>query len=657
MCKRFQYLTGFSLSILSACIIFISCGGGSSKSSAATPSTLDISSSNAVTGGTGKNGLNAFYPTTAYTGTSGTYTVLQGLSNQTKYNSAFPAFIDYTVNAASAGTYKLIITYSFGGNETNLRDCYIIVNGAKVTVDDNAILEFAYTGTSDGKWTTFVDTSEISVTLNAGDNDIRLSAVSDSTYTRTITYTRTGNGGTLGATAAGTVTGLPNIATLSISGNSTLSAGSATVAYYSLMTDVVDSASGSISVSSVQDCYLTGTQVTLKATAAANYKFDCWVGDVPSSSETSAVTISSNMFVAARFIPSGTAQPSGLVGYATVLDDKATGYTLTGGYGGTAVTVSTLADLKTYLTSTKPYIVTIEGEITSGDDKKSTSISVASNKTIYGSLTTQGKLKNIELKLNGENYIIRNLVSHEVVAYDGWKGSGNDNITINGAQHVWIDHCEFYSQLISGDCPDFSNAAETGTDGVINEYDYKDYYDGQIDISDEARWITISNNYFHDHWKSLLWGDSETDTGDAKIRVTLHHNYFKNIYSRLPMLRFGKAHVFNNYFDGITSLVIPATGTDFGYSSAGVDARCGATLLVEGNYYLNFKKAVFSSDGSGYVNANDNTYSNCNAGNSVTNTSSWTPGYSYSSYLQGSSVISSVTQTGWAGTGILTVLP
>jgi pectate lyase len=424
-----------------------------------------------------------------------------------------------------------------------------------------------------------------------------------------------------------------------------------------LMTDVVDSVSGSISVSPVQDCYSAGTKVTLKATAAANYTFDCWVGDVPSSSDSTTVTVSSDMFIAARFISTGTTQPSGLVGYATIQDDKATGYTLTGGSGGTAVTVSTLADLKTYLTSTKPYIVTIEGEISSGSNTVSTSITVASNKTIYGSLNNQGKLKNIELKLNGENYIIRNLVSHEVVAYDGWKGAGNDNITINGAQHVWIDHCEFYSQLLPSDCPDFSNAAETGKDGVISEYDYKDYYDGQIDISDEARWITISNNYFHDHWKSLLWGDSETDTGDAKIRVTLYHNYFKNIYSRLPMLRYGKAHVFNNYFDGITSLVIPSTSKDFGYSSAGVDARCGGTLLVEGNYYLNFNKPVFSSDGSGYVNANDNAFTGCKAENTVSNTSSWTPGYGYSSYLQSSSVISAITQSGWAGVGILTVLP
>ena len=39
--------------------------------------------------------------------------------------------------------------------------------------------------------------------------------------------------------------------------------------------------------------------------------------------------------------------------------------------------------------------------------------------------------------------------------------------------------------------------------------------------------VTISWNYLHDHYKTMLYGSSDTDTGDVDITVTLHHNYFK----------------------------------------------------------------------------------------------------------------------------------
>jgi pectate lyase len=657
MCKRLQLKSLFHLfPVLFFLALIVSCGDSSpsldptpTPTPALTPGSLDISSSNANTGaGTGNNGINAFYPAAAYTGkdTTGVYTMLQGLSNQTKYGSVFPAFIDYSVNVAAAGAYTLKITYSFGGTETSLRDCYIVVNGTKVTVDDNNILEFAYTGITDGKSNTFKETAEVKVQLNAGDNDIRLSAVTDSSYTRTITFTRDGSGGTAGTTGTGTVTGLPNIAILNISGNSTLTAGTASGAYYSLITGPVDVGTGSVSITPSQDYYLAGTKVTLKAKPAEGYTFDCWMAESPSNDAAIDVSLSSNSPIVARFLPDGATQPAGLAGYGAVQDDKGTRYTLTGGYGGTAVTVTTLTDLKKYLTKTGSYIVTIEGEIATTDNV-SVSISVASNKTIYGSLTKPGSLKNIELKLTGENYIIRNLLSHEVIGYDGLKGKGNDNITINGAKHVWIDHCEFYSQLKPAACPDFAGKDDGPADGVIDEYDYKDYYDGQIDISDEARWITISNSYFHDHWKSLLWGDSDTDVSDASIRVTLHHNYFKNVHARLPMLRYGKAHVFNNYYDGVIE--------DGANTSTGVDCRRTAVLYVQGNYFLNMKSPVLSSDSTGFWNVEDNLSSNCTNSLPASSTATWKPSYAWTA--DAASAISAGTPTSWAGVGILSTLP
>jgi len=44
-----------------------------------------------------------------------------------------------------------------------------------------------------------------------------------------------------------------------------------------------------------------------------------------------------------------------------------------------------------------------------------------------------------------------------------------------------------------------------------------------------------------------ILGSSDTDNFDRK--VTFHHNWYRNIKSRLPLNRFGNAHVYNNYYN------------------------------------------------------------------------------------------------------------
>ena len=62
-------------------------------------------------------------------------------------------------------------------------------------------------------------------------------------------------------------------------------------------------------------------------------------------------------------------------------------------------------------------------------------------------------------------------------------GVANDAIEITGgAKNIWIDHCELYADLTHG----------------------KDYYDGLLDIKNEASFITVSNCNVHDHFKVSL---------------------------------------------------------------------------------------------------------------------------------------------------------
>jgi len=93
----------------------------------------------------------------------------------------------------------------------------------------------------------------------------------------------------------------------------------------------------------------------------------------------------------------------------------------------------------------------------------------------------------------------------------------------------------------------------------------KDYYDGLLDITHAADWVTVSNTYFHDHvsldvlrqtepdnsqiaqqWKASLVGhsDSNADEDTGTLHVTYANNKWININSRTPSLRFGTGHIY-----------------------------------------------------------------------------------------------------------------
>ncbi|AEF53172.1 pectate lyase family protein [Marinomonas posidonica] len=124
-----------------------------------------------------------------------------------------------------------------------------------------------------------------------------------------------------------------------------------------------------------------------------------------------------------------------------------------------------------------------------------------------------------------------------------------DLISISGAKRIWVDHCTFSD----GDRPDalFPPVYPFPQNEITQKVQH---HDGLIDITNQADLVTISNSYFHDHDKAMLIGNSDKKTKDTGyLRVTLHSNYFSNVGQRMPRVRYGQVHSYNNYFVGDAS--------------------------------------------------------------------------------------------------------
>lgn len=122
-----------------------------------------------------------------------------------------------------------------------------------------------------------------------------------------------------------------------------------------------------------------------------------------------------------------------------------------------------------------------------------------------------------------------------------------DNIWIAGAKRVWVDHCSFSD----GDRSD--KLFPPNYPFPHNEVTQKvQHHDGMLDITLGADFVTVTNNHFHDHDKSSLIGGSDSlDKLDGgKLNVTFHGNWYENSGQRLPRVRFGKVHSYNNYYVG-----------------------------------------------------------------------------------------------------------
>ncbi|HEX2733633.1 MAG TPA: hypothetical protein VHM70_18615 [Polyangiaceae bacterium] len=230
---------------------------------------------------------------------------------------------------------------------------------------------------------------------------------------------------------------------------------------------------------------------------------------------------------------------------------------------------TTLDGFRKAVEGEQPKVVYVQGEFEAG------SIKVGPNTTIIGCSGNAHLRGHLGIGKGSFNVIVRNISisgygegdCSRDPDYDPGKGcsSGNDAVSVNGtAHHVWFDHC----------------AIQDGTDG-------------NLDITNDADFVTVSWTKFSyaqrtddsgddstgasgHRYSNLVGGTDSAPTGwpDTRpLNVTWHHNWWTDsVVERQPRVRYGRNHIFNNYYDSASTNYCVRAGIE-------------ASVLIEGNYF------------------------------------------------------------------------
>ncbi len=191
----------------------------------------------------------------------------------------------------------------------------------------------------------------------------------------------------------------------------------------------------------------------------------------------------------------------------------------------------------------------------------------------------------------GESFEVRN-ITFDKYPEDalGMEGVQENGVLSKPVQRCWIHNNSF----LPGYCakPAESDKAEG---------------DGSCDFK-RGLYFTLSYNYFTSAHKTNLVGASDDN---MQYNLTMHHNYWNNCGSRLPLARMGNIHMYNNLFE--------TTDDCKTEMSVVQDIRAKAYVFSEANFfhgsknptklsssgvvksYMDVKYSCFGTDGSTVV--------------------------------------------------------
>lgn len=300
-------------------------------------------------------------------------------------------------------------------------------------------------------------------------------------------------------------------------------------------------------------------------------------------SAVAALTLAVTIGVTAQSAPDAAAATGSATGFATQNGGT------TGGAGGQTVRASTGTAIHTALcnraTKSTPIIIEVSGTINHGNTSQvsgpgcSTASGVIelkqiSNVSIIG-VGSGAVFDQIGIHIReSSNIIIQNVTVQNVKKSGSPTSNGGDAIGMeSGVRNIWVDHVNLIA----------SGGEAEG-------------YDGLFDMKNDTKYVTLSYSIMRNSERGGLIGSSETDVSNSFI--TYHHNLYQNLNSRVPLLRGGTAHIYNNHYTGIVE--------------SGINSRAGGKAKVDNNYFEDSKDVLgtFYTDQAGYWQVAGNIFDN-----------------------------------------------
>lgn len=268
----------------------------------------------------------------------------------------------------------------------------------------------------------------------------------------------------------------------------------------------------------------------------------------------------SNGRIPGAYKADGTPKDNAVIIYITESTKNTISMEVTGANANPCIGLQAIIDGFKKGKDNRPLIVRIIGQITDPADLYNGDIVIENSNNSSGFITIEGIGDDavadgwgIRIK-NASNIEIRNIGTMNCNSSEG------DNIGLQQENdYIWVHHCDFFY-------------GHAGSDGDQAKGD------GALDCK-RSTYVTFSYNHFWDTGKSNLVGLSESST--SGLFITFHHNWFDHSDSRHPRVRFYSAHVYNNYYDGI--------------SKYGVGSTMGSSVFVEANYFRNCKYPMLTS--------------------------------------------------------------
>ncbi|MDZ4263009.1 MAG: pectate lyase, partial [Pseudomonadota bacterium] len=221
----------------------------------------------------------------------------------------------------------------------------------------------------------------------------------------------------------------------------------------------------------------------------------------------------------------------------------------------------------------------------------------------------------IRIPAIGSNKAIDGRMSEAYFLFSGFAiGRDSTGTPTQTAESVIFTHLSFKGAGHTEDHyvdPDMIRSTGASQDIWIHKNTFDTTGDSAFDVKVGAHDITMSFNRLVNVKRAVLHGSSDSHTIDSQITTTMHHNAFVttddsymllgNTLRRVPLLRHGKTHMFNNVF--------------VNYRKEVLSLRVGAQAFLEDNaFVVNIALKEKSSVGASLTEISNNYFKDISGG-------------------------------------------